>query len=78
VWSFVFWLLNFDKIFIKKEKEKSAHFSLWVLACSQKCEGGLNVFTSYPVYSQIWLKFIMEDHHFGYRTKMKEKTLTSR
>jgi hypothetical protein len=61
------------KFFFSKEEEKSAHFSLWVLACSQKCEGGLNVFTSYPVYSQIWRKFIMEDHHSGYRTKMKKK-----
>jgi hypothetical protein len=64
--------------FKKKEKEKPAHFSLWVLAYSQKCEGCLDIITSYPVYSQIWLKFIVEDHHFSYITKMTKKTPTSR
>ncbi len=56
MWSFVFWLLNFDKI-RKRRKEKAAHFSLWVLAYSQKCEGCLDVFTSYRVYKPNLAKF---------------------
>jgi hypothetical protein len=29
---------------------------------------------SYPDYSQIWLNFLMDDHHFSYMTKTDQKT----
>jgi len=53
--------------------ELNGEYLMSCLTLNQKCEGCLDVFTSYPVYSQIWLRFIMEDHHFSYITKMTKR-----
>jgi hypothetical protein len=29
------------------------------------------------VYSQSWLNFFLDDHHFGYNTKLRNETLGS-
>jgi len=34
----------------------------------------LTALLSYPLYSQIWLKFIMDDYQFSHITNMKKKT----
>ncbi len=44
-----------------------------VLACSQKMWKGLKSFLlSYLLYSQIWLNFLVDDHQFGYITKLNK------
>jgi len=35
------------------------------------------ILISYPVYSQIWLNFIMDDNQFSYITNMRIKNLGS-
>jgi hypothetical protein len=57
-----FLVAKFLQVFYKNV----ARFLYWLPASSQKFEGILNFFLlSYPVYSQFWLNFIMDDCQFG-------------
>jgi hypothetical protein len=52
--------------FLQLFNNKIARFLYWVPASSKFFEGILNLFLlSYPVYTQFWLNFIMDDCQFG-------------
>jgi hypothetical protein len=52
--------------FLQLFNNKIARFLYWVPASSNFFEGILNLFLlSYPVYTQFWLNFIMDNCQFG-------------
>jgi hypothetical protein len=70
--------MNFlQKIHQSRDLEKPPRFAIHG---SRGCEIHIRMFKLFLscfVYSQIWLNWFMDDHHLGYITNLKRKTLDS-
>ncbi len=55
--------VDFDEVF-----SKSPDFNYMF-------QQGAKKIVSYMVYSQSWLIFFLDDHHFGYNTKLRNETV---